>query len=658
MALNNEERKDTLQYNLKEVVVNESAPITPIQTLNKGRVHWNLDEINDLPQILGQADPIRYLQTLPGVQTNNEYDSGVHIYGCDNSHNYISIEDVPLYNANHLLGLFSIFNTSHFPDFTINKSAISADFPNRLGGKINMNLPDEVIDSINGDISLGLISSQGTLQLPIGKKNMITLSARACYVNLLYSGVLKIDDAQFKYSFGDLNATWLHKPNKNNTFTLSFFKSEDNASVQEQNYLANIGLKWHNTMILAKWEHTFCNNAIMQHSIYYTDYKNNFNLTQESIGFDLPSKITDIAYHGLFKQRSFSIGFDAIRHKIEPQSPNFTQILTSTNTVFEKLNTHEFSLSVDKTFALPHDMALNTGLRSSAYLDQNNETHMAIDPSISLSMYRNKWDFSTTLSSRHQFIYQTGFSAVGLPTEFWMTSDSKHKPQKSLNAIATFGYKIFPNCRISTELYYKYLKDIIEYNGSLLDFIQTQYNLDNHLYQGNGCNYGINLMCMASLGKVSGWIGYNWGRALRTFHDKNLNGEYPANHERISEFNFVGTYDINTHWKIGATYVFASGTPFTSPLYSYLFSGNLITQYGEHNARRLSPYSRLDISINYKFKTKHIKDSGINLSIYNTLATRNEIFWRWKVKDGKEFQYKPSSFIGGIMPSLSYYIKF
>ena len=655
MAQELNEREDTLSYYLKEIEVGEK--LTQVKALNKGRILWNLEKINELPQILGQADPIRYTQTLPGVQTNNEYDSGLHIYGCDNTHNLIGIDGVPLYNVNHLLGFFSIFNTSHFPSFTINKSAFNAEFPNRLGGLISMDLPKEIPDSINGDFSLGMISSQATIQIPIGKRNMISVSARTCYVNLLYGNALKIDNSQFKYSFGDINATWLYKHDKKNTFTLSFFRGQDDAEMNEYNYLANMNLKWNNLMFSAKWEHMLQNTTKTNHSIYYTGYNNNFRLNQETINVNLPSSISDIAYLGKFQKRDFIIGVNAILHRISPQAPEISGAYNTHNKP-EKYNTQEYSLHLDKLFSLPNDIAINTGLRSSLYIDDNNNTHFAIDPSFSLSMNKSKWNFSTTLSTRHQYIYQTGFSSMGFPTEFWMTCNNKYKPQKGTNLVSTFTYRFTPELHLSTEIYYKFLQNLIEYNSNILDFIQTEYTLDNYLFQGSGRNFGINLMLSFSAKKASGWLSYNIGRALRKFNDRGLNGVFPANHERISELNIVGKYDINKYWSLGTTYVFATGTPFTAPEYFYIMAGHLMTQYGEHNACRLSPYSRLDISINYKFKTAYFKESGLNLSIYNVLFKSNELFWRWKITDGKEFEYSPTSFTFKIIPSLSYYIKF
>lgn len=652
-------RKDSvLLHNLKEVEVNSTNINTPIKALNKGRIVWELANINQLPQILGNADPIKYSQSLPGISTNNEYDCGIHIYGCDNSHNHISIADVPIYNSSHILGLFSTFNTSHFPKFSINKVASESRFPNKLGGMISMQLPSEITDNLSTEINIGMISSQSTIKLPVGKKSMVAVSARACYINLLYGNALKFDESQLKYSFGDINATWLYKPDSNNSLTISSFMNTDNVILSNMNYLADLRLKWNNKMILAQWEHIFHETKKIKQTLYYTVYKNNFSISQEALNLDLPSSISDLGYIATFSKRSFNAGCSAILHNIKPQSPKITGSYNVTNqNKGENLFTQEYSVYADVLLPITSDLIANVGGRSSLYIDNNKKQFYSIAPSISLSLLKNRWDASFTTSMRHQYIYQTGFSSMGFPTEFWMSCNNDFKPLSSINCVTTFSYKLSPSYQISTELYYKYLKNVIEYNGNILDFIQSDYNLNNHLFQGDGYNYGFNIMLSKISGKLTGWLSYNYGRAFRRFNDFRLKGTFPANHERVHELNFLGTFNISSRWNVGASYIFASGTPFTAPEYFYIFSGNIITQYGEHNAYRLKPYSRFDISINYKIHSNNSNEYGFNLSIYNLFATKNELFWQWDIKDGNELSYKPLSIPLNIIPSLSFYIK-
>lgn len=656
-AQDSEIREDSLFYNLSEIEVSTNTK-PKVPTLKNGDVIWSFDEIDKLPQIFGYADPIKYSQTLPGIQTNNEYDAGIHIYGCDNSHNYVGIEGVNLYNANHILGFFSNFNTSHFQDCTISKTATNSKAPNRLGGYISMGIPKNIPDSICGDFSIGLISSQGSINIPTSKKSFISISARASYINLLYKSFLTIDDNALKYTFGDANFSWVYKPDSQNTIYITSYCGQDNANIFNINYLADISLKWSNKMASLNWERKIDQNIEMKQSLYFTGYNSKFNIDQTSLSFKLPSSINDIGYFGNFNISDFNFGANAICHFISPQNPQIKNSYNSTNNaVAQSFITQEYSIFSDWNHQFSPKINWNIGLRGNLYVDNNFNSHLSASPTTTLRYANNKIIISLTSSLKHQYIYQTGVSTIGLPTEFWTSCNNYIKPQRGFNLNTFFQYKIGNGYRISTEAYYKHLTNVTEYIGNLFDFINTDYELNQHIYQGDGNNYGINFMFQKTTAPLTGWISYNFGRALRNYDTPKLKGTFSANHERIHELNAVISYQINKHWDLGATYVFASGTPYTAPQFIYLYAGKLISKYEEHNSSRLKPYSRLDLSVNYCFKVKFADECGINLSIYNTLATKNELFCTWGLGKNNTLVYKPISFFTRILPTLNFYVK-
>jgi hypothetical protein len=302
---------------------------------------------------------------------------------------------------------------------------------------------------------------------------------------------------------------------------------------------------------------------------------------------------------------------------------------------------------------------LDAGVRASLYAGKSMQTRYSADPSIALRWSHRTWDLTLSASSRHQYIFQTGFSSMGLPTEFWMTTNDRQRPQSGQSLSLSYGQSLGRDVfRLSAEAYYRRLWRQVEYEGTVYDFLNTEYLLDNQLLEGSGRCYGVNLMIAKVKGRLTGWVSYNVGRALRRFNDVRLEGSYPANHERIHEMNAVMTLRLGRRWSVGATGIVASGTPFTAPEYFYLYSGNILSQYGEHNACRLGSYIRLDLSVNYQFRSRKMKEHGLNLSVYNALARENEIFYAWKVHHSGEFHYRPVSFLAKVMPSVSYYFKF
>lgn len=177
---------DTLSRELRQVSVTGRRVASQLAS-DRGVSVVGMGLMRSMPRILGNADPLHYAQMLPGIQTGGEYDAGLHIQGSDNSHNMLAIDGVPIYNAAHLLGFFSVFNATHFSSMRIGKSATAAAAPNRLGGMVDMQAGRDRPPGPTGDVAVGPMSSQATVSLPAGRCSWLTLSARAAYFNLLYS---------------------------------------------------------------------------------------------------------------------------------------------------------------------------------------------------------------------------------------------------------------------------------------------------------------------------------------------------------------------------------------------------------------------------------------------------------------------------------------
>ena len=195
-----------------------------------------------------------------------------------------------------------------------------------------------------------------------------------------------------------------------------------------------------------------------------------------------------------------------------------------------------------------------------------------------------------------------------------------------------------------------------EYKGDILDLLMSEYDLHEKLLKGKGWNYGLTFMLHKQAGKFTGWMNYSLGRSLRKFDNPLYQGVFPSNHERIHDLHLMGSYRIG-HWNFSGTFVYASGLPFTAPEYFHLASGQLIIDYGEHNAFRMRPYMRLDLAVSYYFNRDSERENGINLSVYNVLCRSNELLYRLFVDDDG-YRFGPVSMPFNLMPSISYFNKF
>ena len=351
------------------------------------------------------------------------------------------------------------------------------------------------------------------------------------------------------------------------------------------------------------------------------------------------------------------MGAEVIRHQLLPQNVGISGNLANYQSDTQCQKAMEASAYLQYCQPLSEKLLMELGARASGYHCQKSYyrmmphlgVHYNLSPSAKLNL---------NLSIRNQYLFQTGFSSAGLPTEFWFAADANHRPQYACH-VALQGEFWFAEkeYRLSVETYYKWLKHQMENSSNMFDILFSSYSFDGSLLHGKGYNYGLNLLLEKRRGKLTGWLSGSLGRAMRKFDGAQYQGWYPAGHERIYELNAVATYRINRRVNLGATYVLASGTPYTKVNDAYLMSGNIVTEYGPHNGDRVGPYMRLDVSMGYDFVMKGSTRSGINFSLYNVTMHRNDLFYRIKVYDN-HVRYGPFNFLMPIMPSINYYYKF
>ncbi len=653
-----QEDESAWTFSLDSLTVKGLRNRLPIKSDTRGVTTWDMGSMNLLPQILGNADPMHYAQMLPGIQTNNEYRSGINIEGCDNQHNLITIDGVPVYNVNHLLGFFSTFNSSHFHSMSIAKGLVNASSPNRIGGQMDMLHSTEIPDSANGNVSLGLVSSQGTLHVPLGQKTSFSLSLRGSYVNLLYSQWLKADDQHIKYSFYDANFTLKHQVNEHSLMMFDFYSGNDVGRFSENHYLADMKARWGNHMGAVHWFYKNEDGMTAKATAFVTDYRNSFGLEMQDMAFRLPSGISDMGLKSDWVWKGWNVGVAATLHHIRPQSLEHQGDFNISDVKAEKTNSLESSLYVNDEYPLTERWNIAGGLRGTCFV-AGSRVYATLDPSLRLLYGDSTWNISATYALRHQYLFQTGFSDSGLPTEFWIASSRDVKPQYAHEFTASSNTHLFGRkYRLALDLFYRRLYNQLAYKGSVLDYANTVYDLNSALLHGNGENYGFSLTFNKCAGALTGWLSYTFTHARRTFDEERRKESYPASHERPHELNMVVAYAVGKHWNVGGTIVYASGTPFTPTKSLYLLNNNIIMKYGKYNAARLQPYMRLDLSANYKWEDRKHSEHGVNFSLYNTTSRDNELFYYLSTRKDGSFAYRPVTFILYALPSISYYYKF
>ena len=609
-------------------------------------VSVSIRKMQKLPKLIGNNDPVNFIRLLPGVQTNSENDGGVHIHGCDNSHNQMSLGGVPVYGANHLLGLFSIFNPMHYQSMDYSGNAQS----NRLGGMLNMKLPEPISEKITGEVNPGMMYIRGSLGFRINKKSSLRVSARQSYLDLLYKPWMKIDGSPFSYGFGDCNLTYMYSSAKDRIWADLYF-GKDAVGVADKSLGFGISVDWGNAIGAIHWAHESA-TARHKHSIYYSGYASGGSISQGEQETAVNSGISSVGYMGDVQFQNFKVGADVTFHNVFPQS------LSKSFSDRERQRALESSVSGSYENRFFGCLDVYAGLKASFYRSSDKYFFWGLSPKLTLSydMF-NFGKLSAEYGWKHQYLFQTGLTNIGFPLEFWLLSGRYTRPQYCQYAELSYTTSLFDNAfSLNVDIYGKRLYNQVEYKGDVLDLFLSEYDLEASLLKGKGWNYGMNIKLHKQSGNLTGWVSYSLGRALRSFNNPDYPDIYPANHERIHELNMVCIYELG-RWNFSGTFVYAGGQPFTAPEAFYLSSGKIITLYGEHNAERMRPYIRLDLSVGYAFKERKGRKSGVDFALYNVLARENEVMYRLYVnKEG--FSYDILAFPLKLVPSLCYYYRF
>lgn len=638
---------DSLQ--LDSTVLSAAAKRQLLDLGKAGVVTMDVAELALMPSVLGNSDPLHFVQMLPSMQTSSEIDAGIHIQGCDHQHNLVALDGVPVYGASHLMGLFSVFNPTHYRSMSYSTVANGS---NRLGGVIDMHTRRSIPERVGGEASVGLVSAQGTVKAPLSSKSALILSGRGSLVDLLYGNYLRLDDISMSYGFSDANVTWLWTPSRDDRISVDFYYGHDKVKTDDSGAEMGVDMFWRNAMGAIHWDH-----ASLEQTLYWTGFKLDVDISEEGRTAVLPSSISTVGYKGGWSRGQFSVMADAAMHQVQPQSPQ----IVGTGVQYEpeaRQHAVELTLTPGWSGTLGYNFEYSAALAFQFYVSNEKKLFFDVSPQLSGTYYLGDGSkLNMHAGIYRQYLFQTGFSNLGLPLEFWLPAGKYSDPQWSFGTSLAWD-KSLPGAgglELNTELYYRSLNNQLEYVGGFQDVLDGTYTLGRSLQRRDGYAYGLNVLLRKTQGRLTGWAGLSAGRSMRM---SEAGGVWPSNHERLVELDLVASYKLG-RWDLGGTVVAAGGTPFTEVKEYYMLSHQIVSVMGSHNGGRLSPYFRLDLNARLNLKSHGRMQHGVNFSIYNATAHNQEIFRSVKPnRDNLTVEFKRMYLGITIIPSVGYYLKF
>ena len=630
-----------------------------------------IKEIKKLPAFLGETDILKALQLMPGVQSGGEGQSGLYVRGGSPDQNLILLDGVPVYNASHLFGFFSVFNADALSNVELIKGGFPARYGGRLSSVLDIKMKEGNTQELKGSGSIGLISSKLTLEGPIGSENTsFIVSGRRTYIDILARPLIRAafradgDEGVAGYYFYDANAKINHRFSDKDRLYLSFYGGRDKFyfDVTENYndgdvYAQETGFGWGNvTSALRynrKWSSKVFSNATLTYSEY--DFSTKAYQRDEYTPFNEAERVVeefDLEYDSGIRDFAGKIDFDfvpnpnhyirfgasAIHHRFDPGTFNvlFADEQSRLDTVFgqELVSADELAVYVEDEIKLGKRLNANVGIHASTFL-VDGESYTSVQPRIGLRyLTEDRLAIKASFASMQQNVQFLTNENLSLPTDLWLPSTDRVAPQTSWQVAGGLAKTFNEQYEVSLEGYYKEMKNVISYaeGASFINFGDWQDNV----VQGDGQAYGAELLVRKKTGKLTGWIGYSLNWTWRQFEEINFGERYPYKYDRRHDISVVGIYEFNDRVSLSASWVYGSGNAYTLPeaVYTSKFTNGFAFDprpsftanfFQERNNERTPAYHRMDIGVNFT-KQKRRYERTWSFGAYNLYSRNNPFF--------------------------------
>jgi CarboxypepD_reg-like domain/TonB dependent receptor/TonB-dependent Receptor Plug Domain len=668
---------------LQEVVIKSEKENKNVSRNEMSVTKLDPKSVENVPVIFGEKDIIKTLQLTPGVKSAGDGNAGFYVRGGAADQNLILLDEAPVYNASHLLGFFSVFNSDALKDVTLYKGSMPAEYGGRGSSVLDIKMKDGNNKKFNASGGIGVISSRLTIEAPLQKdEGSFIISARRTYADLFLklSSDTTINKSQLY--FYDLNAKANYRLGKKDRVFLSGYFGRDVLGA------SGFGLNWGNYTGTLRWNHLFSDKLFSNTSAIFSNYDYQFKIGTGENSFKVKASIQDINLKQDFtyfpnNNNTVKFGVNVIDHTFLPTSLEAGTKSYFTNSETPNKYAYEGGIYLQNDWKVNENIGIQYGLRYSLFDYRGKGTAYTFNPQgdkttekayaagESIQYYggfeprlagkfqiNDESSIKAGISRNYQYMHLLSNSTTSSPTDLWVPSSNNVKPQivdqVSLGYFRNFADNMY---EFSVETYYKNLQNQVDYrNGADLIF-NAQY--EGALTYGKGIAYGAEFYLKKTKGDFTGWISYTLSRSLRKFDAINKGDFYPARQDRIHDIAIVGIYKLSNKLTVSANWIFYTGDAATFPSGKYTVENVQVPYYTERNGYRFPNYHRLDLGVTLQGKQRKNFESSWNFSVFNAYGRQNAYtitFQQNKDNPAKTEALQTSLF--KIIPSITYNFKF
>ena len=604
-------------------------------------------DIETIPVLFGEKDIMKTLQLTPSVKTAGEGSAGFFVRGGGADQNLILLDEAPVYNASHLLGFFSVFNSDAIKDVSLYKSGIPAEYGGRASSVMDVKMRDGNMKKFDMSGGLGLISSRLTLEAPIVKdKGSFIISGRRSYADVFLKASKDEDTKNTSLYFYDLNAKANYRLSDKDRIFLSGYFGRDSFGFGDV-----FAFSWGNATATARWNRIISKKLFSNTTVVFSNFNYQFSIGSGEDGFGVKSSIQDWNLKQDFSyfinnNNTLKFGLNGIHHTFKPgaltgSSESFNDVILDPRYGFE------FAAYIQNEMKIGTRFNLMYGLRYSGFsligdgkayeFDTDGDYiseevynswetikyYGGLEPRASASMILTENNSIKLGYNRNlQYLHQLSNSTTSSPTDVWIPSSNNVKPQIADQLAIGYYHNLKKNTyKLSTEVYYKTLQNQIDYKTGASTVLNDL--VEGELVYGEGRAFGIEFLAEKKKGKLTGWISYTLSRSLRTFDKIDEGVEFSARQDRIHDVSIVLMYKLNKKLSFSATWVYYTGDAVTFPSGKYEINGTVVPYYTERNGYRMPDYHRADFGLTWYMKEKKKFTHNLNFSIYNFYNREN-----------------------------------
>jgi len=641
-------------------------------------------EIKDIPVLLGEHDVVKTLQLLPGIQSAGEGSGGFYVRGGAVDQNLLLLDEAMVYNASHLLGFFSTFNSDAIKNVSIYKGDMPARYGGRLSSVMDVQMNDGNNQSTHVSGGVGLIAARLNVEGPIQKdKSSFLISARRTYADMFLKLSKDTGVNRSQLYFYDINAKANYALGGKDRIYLSGYFGKDVLAADKVN-----GINWGNTTGTLRWNHVFNNQLFSNTSLIYSNYDYKISLRQDVNDYTIYSRIRDWNLKEDLQwfpgdAHTVNFGFNSVYHGIKPGQITASGNAGISSQELQNRYSLDHAVYASDTWKLTDKFSLTYGLRISAFtllgpgdyytLDaagniiatshythsERVKTYFNPEPRIAAAYQLDEQSALKAAYSRNaQNLHLISNSSSGSPVDKWVASTNIIKPELA-DQLSLGYYRDLSehHYELTVETYYKQLQNQIDYRNGANIF--TNQPIETQLLYGKGRAYGLELLLKKKTGRLTGWLSYTLSKTERQIDGINQDEWYNARQDRTHDISIVGIYKLSYRWVLSANFVYYTGDAVTFPAGKYQVDGNTYYNYTSRNASRMPAYHRLDLGATKQLKQTKKFSSELSFSLYNAYGNPNayRIFFRDNKTDPTRTEAVRATLFT-FVPAVSYNFKF